>query len=108
VPLSRVPVLLFSVEILCAQLGHRHRSEILVSLLVDFAFADRRFSFPAWGVSCRADLASSCLHLVDRSVSSCVKRTAVGRPAFLARAFFLSLVALVFRSASVHAQALIL
>jgi hypothetical protein len=39
-PLSRVPVFLFSVEILCPQLGGRHRYEILVSLLVDFASAD--------------------------------------------------------------------
>jgi hypothetical protein len=54
------------------------------------------------------DLASSCLHRADRSVSSRVKRTAVGWPTFLARAFFLPLVALVFRSAPVHMQALIL
>jgi hypothetical protein len=35
VPLSRVSVLLFSVEILCAQLGHRHRSELPISSIVN-------------------------------------------------------------------------
>jgi hypothetical protein len=34
VPLSRVSILLFSVEILCVQLGLRHHSEIPISSLV--------------------------------------------------------------------------
>jgi hypothetical protein len=41
------------------QLDHHYRSEILASLLEDFSSADRRFLFPAWEVSCRADL-SAC------------------------------------------------
>jgi hypothetical protein len=38
VPLSHVPVFLFSVELLCTQLGHLYCSETLASRLVDFSF----------------------------------------------------------------------
>jgi hypothetical protein len=38
VPLSHVPVFLFSVELLCTQLGHLYCSESLASRLVDFSF----------------------------------------------------------------------
>jgi hypothetical protein len=60
------------------------------------------------GESCAARIWHQAASITSHSISSRFKRTAVAQPAFLARTFFLPLVALVFRSAPVHVQALIL
>jgi hypothetical protein len=60
------------------------------------------------GESCAARIWRQAVSIADRSVSSCIKHMEVGQPTFLARAFFLPLVVMIFRSAPVHAQALIL